>query len=154
MKARQGVFSTELRWSGQTKEQISRPTDATDKTTLDILQSTGLPRFRGAKTAKEEPIGLLRVAAEVEHALMIQYLYAIYSLGPDVDPQYRITTTRIAKQEMGHLATVQNLLSLLGAPPHLDRDALLPASKFRPIPFVLNDNNITGQIYCCRSTAT
>jgi hypothetical protein len=59
MKARHGVFSTELRWSA--KEQVSRPTDVTDKTALDMLLSTSLPRFRGAKTAKEEAIGLLRI---------------------------------------------------------------------------------------------
>ncbi len=76
---------------------------------------------------------LLRKAAEVEHALMIQYLYAAYSLKspkpPDVtDPQqqnalrnWRLTVAEIAREEMGHLMTVQNLLLFLGLDPTFER---------------------------------
>jgi hypothetical protein len=38
---------------------------------------------------------------------------------------------------MGHLITVQNLLRLLDASPHLDRDELLPKSGKEPAPFLL-----------------
>jgi ferritin-like protein len=85
-------------------------------------------------SAVEEAKVLLRVAAEVEGALMVQYLYAAYSILPGVtvtappiptsinsDDWYDLTRD-IAKQEMGHLITVQNLLLSLGEMPHLDRE--------------------------------
>lgn len=80
---------------------------------------------------------MLRIAAEVEHALMVEYLYAAFTLGIDADPKYRRFLVTIAKQEMGHFVTVQNLLRLLGAPPHVDRDDLLPRSGKEPGTFAL-----------------
>jgi hypothetical protein len=93
-----------------------------------IAQSGGLPRIVDAKSVKDEAIKLLRIAAEVEHTLLVEYLYAAFTLGPHAGPKYRRSLVTIAKQEMGHFVTVQNLLRLLGASPHLDRDDLLPAS--------------------------
>ena len=54
---------------------------------------------------------------------MIQYLYAAYSLGgPQVPEKHRDMVRRwrevilgIAKEEMGHLISVQNVLKLIGA---------------------------------------
>jgi Ferritin-like len=70
---------------------------------------------------------LLHTAAEIEHALMVQYLYAAFSLGeppfqgPNVPStaqtlvnRWRGTILGIAKEEMGHLITVQNLLRFIG----------------------------------------
>jgi rubrerythrin len=103
-----------------------------------LLAATGgLPRIVGAKNPRDEAIRLLRVAAEVEHSLMVQYLYAAFLLGPAADPKYQQSIVTVAKQEMGHLVTVQNLLRLLGEPPHLDRDDLLPGSGREPDPFAL-----------------
>jgi hypothetical protein len=65
---------------------------------------------------REKAAVLLRVAAQVEHALMVQYLYAGYSCAP---PQRSILD--VAIEEMSHLMTVQNLLRCLGEPPHLVR---------------------------------
>lgn len=59
---------------------------------------------------------LLRAAAEVEHALMVQYLYAAYSLATTDS-----TIATVAVEEMSHLMTVQNLLRCIGEPPHLLR---------------------------------
>jgi hypothetical protein len=67
---------------------------------------------------------LLHAAAGVEHELMVQYLYAAYSLGGDQIPTeqrdlvqlWRRNFLAIAKEEMGHFLTVQNILTLLGAP--------------------------------------
>ena len=81
---------------------------------------------------RERAVFLLHVAAAVEHALMVQYLYAAYSLGAknpqaaDDDRQRRIqgwrnTIVEIARQEMGHLATVQNVLTLIDGPLTFDR---------------------------------
>jgi hypothetical protein len=86
---------------------------------------------------------LLQSAAEVEHALMVQYLYAAYSLKTvrDVtDPAQKAVLTEtsptawpqvllgIAREEMGHLMTVQNLLLLLGRAPNFEREDF-PARK-------------------------
>src|SRR3954468_4585888 len=69
-------------------------------------------------TWRDYAIFLLTIAAQIEHSLMVQYLYAGYSLGgphvPD-DQQDNVRGWRqlilgIAKEEMGHLVTVQNAL--------------------------------------------
>ena len=113
------------------------------------VAAVGIPRTSRAKTPKEDLIGLLRLAAEVEHALMVQYLYAAASVhGPTpegVDAARDIAI--VAIQEMGHLVTVQNLLlAIADSNPqipepnhyhHLGRDGLRAKSKSNPIPFVL-----------------
>jgi hypothetical protein len=88
---------------------------------------------------------LLHIAAEIEHALMVVYLYAGFSLGgPQVPEERRIevgewreTILGIAKEEMGHLMTVQNLLRCLGGPLNLDREDYPWDSEFYPFPFRL-----------------
>ena len=88
---------------------------------------------------------LLHVAAEIEHSLMAQYLFAAYSLGgPQVPPELRQqvrdwqeTILGIAKEEMGHLVTVQNLLTALGMPLNLGREDYPWGSDFYPFDFSL-----------------
>ena len=74
----------------------------------------------------------LSKAAELEHLIICQYLYAAFSLKGDVaegltDEQldkvngWRRTLLSIAEQEMLHMALVQNLLTAVGAGPHLAR---------------------------------
>lgn len=68
-------------------------------------------------------VELLRVGTSLEHTLMVQYLYAAYSLGgPQVPEQSRPAVRKwrdglltIAREEMGHLLTAQNVLTFLGA---------------------------------------
>src|SRR5262245_24570211 len=99
---------------------------------------------RGGRATPEAPlviehrealIYLLCLAAELEHAIMCQYLYAAFSLkrGPDEGvsagqlraiERWRAGVSRVATQEMLHLALVQNLLSSIGAAPHLSRPNL------------------------------
>jgi hypothetical protein len=102
----------------------------------DMLLTVGIPVIEGATTAKEYATGLLQVAAEVEQALMVQYLYAATSV---VTNQPRGRLIRIAKEEMAHLATVQNLLLLVGGRDalHMQRDQLRKQGDQNPIPFVL-----------------
>jgi hypothetical protein len=106
-----------------------------------LLLRVGIPVIDEAKTAKEYAIGLLQIAAEVEQALMVQYLYAAASaVTAGVNSEiHRGKLARIAVQEMGHLATVQNLLLLVGGRDalHLQRDQLRKQSDENPIPFVL-----------------
>jgi hypothetical protein len=88
---------------------------------------------------------LLHIGAEIEHSLMVQYLYAAYSLGgAQVPVEHRAKVARwqasilaVAKEEMGHLLTVQNILTLIGAPINLDRADLPWDAPFYPFPFQL-----------------
>jgi hypothetical protein len=87
---------------------------------------------------------LLHVAAEIEHGLMVQYLYAAYSLGEAADPErqklindWQASLIKVAKEEMGHLLTVQNILCLLGAPIHFGRDDYPWSVPYYPYPFSL-----------------
>ena len=71
---------------------------------------------------------LLHTAAEIEHVLMVQYLYAAYSLadgdfsGPNVPADaktrtdnWRAIITQIAREEMAHLLTGRTCLRFIGA---------------------------------------
>jgi hypothetical protein len=74
---------------------------------------------------------------------MVQYLFAAYSLGgTQVPPEHRETVERwqetilgIAKEEMGHLITVQNVLRLLSGPLNLDREDFPYDAAFYPFDF-------------------
>ncbi len=101
---------------------------------------------------------LLHVGAELEHALMVQYLYAAWSLGGPqvpVDKQDRVrawqeTILSIAKEEMGHFLMVQNVLFLLGGPIALQREDFPWDSDFYPFPFSfepLTLNTLARYIY-------
>ena len=96
------------------------------------LTGAGLKSIPG-RTARLKAIYLLQIAAEIEHALMVQYLYAAYSLNERFaegrDDRLHSIVTRwkrdirtVARQEMAHLITVQNLLLALGAEANLDRE--------------------------------
>jgi len=109
--------------------------------TAEALFSAGIPALAGAQTPREDAIGLLQLAAEVEHALLVQYLYASQSVR---GPMGR-TIAHVGVQEMGHLVTVQNLLLALtgltteGIPAglHLGRDRIRAASDRNPMPLIL-----------------
>jgi hypothetical protein len=92
---------------------------------------------------------LLHTAAEIEHALMVQYIYAAYSLGeapfqgPNVPEgaqtlvdSWRRTIVGIAREEMGHLITVQNLLRFIGGALNFEREDF-PFRSLYPFPFQL-----------------
>ena len=91
---------------------------------------------------REALIYTLGKAAELEHLIMCQYLYAAFSL-KDQDKDglgdERLATVRrwrhelldIAAQEMLHLALVQNLLAAVGAAPRLARPNMpLPPAAY------------------------
>jgi Ferritin-like len=92
---------------------------------------------------------LLQTAAEIEHALMVQYLYAAYSLadggftGPDAAEKaaltdtWRTTIIGIAREEMAHLLTEQNLLLFLGGPLNVEREDFPFRSALYPFPLHL-----------------
>jgi Ferritin-like len=99
---------------------------------LPPAQRPAMPSIPG-RTAKLKAIYLLQIAAEVEHALMTQYLYSAYSLDEAFEQSqgsentYRIDRWKrdirtIARQEMAHFVTVQNLLISLGAEVYVNRE--------------------------------
>lgn len=99
--------------------------------------STKLARQDPPMDPIDELIFLLHTAAEIEHSLLAQYLYAAWSL-PDRDPQrqWREELIGIAREEMGHLMSVQNVLLGLGAALNLEREDF-PFNEFYPFPFRL-----------------
>jgi Ferritin-like len=96
-----------------------------------------LKRQIPAMHPKDEFIFLLHTAAEIEQALMAQYLYAMYSLpNSGVQAGWRVTLKAIAREEMGHLMSIQNILLALGAPLNLEREDY-PFNSFYPFHFRL-----------------
>jgi CDGSH-type Zn-finger protein len=92
---------------------------------------------------REPLIYMLCAAAELEHALMCEYLFAAFSLKRSVDEglteeqlaavnRWRSTILLVAKQEMMHLAINCNLVTSLGASPHLSRANLPQPAKHYP----------------------
>ena len=91
---------------------------------------------------REALIYMLCEAAELEHGIMCQYLYAAFSLKQSEDEglsageaeavqRWRKRISHIATQEMLHLSLVQNLLSAIGGAPHLSRPNFpQPASHY------------------------
>src|SRR6516225_7271125 len=140
-------------------KMLAAAPSAASREIVRSLAAVGIPRTVAAKTPKKDVIGLLQLAAELEHALMVQYLYAAASVhGPTpegIDAGRDITI--VAIQEMGHLVTVQNLLlAIADVDPqipepnhyhHLGRDRLRAKSKLNPIPFVLEPISHSGR--CC-----
>jgi hypothetical protein len=93
---------------------------------------------------RDEAVFLLTAAAEIEHALMTQYLFAAYSVrivggepGSDQLAEVQRLLLQIAREEMGHLATVQNLLHLIGGPLNFNREHSPYASEIYPFRFKL-----------------
>jgi rubrerythrin len=93
-----------------------------------------------ALSPRDEAIFLLHTAAEIEHALMVQYLYAAWSLpesGSSRVERWRRDILQIAREEMAHFAAVQNLLRFIGGPLNFDREDFPYRSEFYPFPFQL-----------------
>jgi Ferritin-like len=96
-------------------------------------------------TWRDHLLMLLSFGATVEHCLMVQYLYAAYSLRidePDKDrrkmiERWRADIIAVAREEMGHLLTVQNLRLLLGSTVDIGRDSSPWAREYYPYPFTL-----------------
>jgi len=86
-----------------------------------------LPDLSAFSSPLDKALVLLHTAVEIEHMLMVQYLYASFSLReaeeagglePENNParialleEWRSTLMNIGQQEMGHLMTVQSLLN-------------------------------------------
>ena len=103
-----------------------------------------LPEKPHEMSQRDYLIMLLHIAAELEHALMVEYLYAAYSLGGPGASRYanevrewRDAILTVAREEMGHLLTVQNVLLLIGGPVSFEREDYPWSSPFYPFEFKL-----------------
>ena len=92
---------------------------------------------------RKELTYLLSQAAELEHGLMCEYLYAAFSLkgtaGPGLRDDQLATVERwrgmifaIAGEEMLHWAMVQNLLTAVGSAPYVSRPHMPHQAKGYP----------------------
>jgi hypothetical protein len=92
---------------------------------------------------REELVWLLAQAAELEHGLMCEYLFAQFSLkrsgeeGLSVEQLAKVAAWErvlidVIKQEMLHLALTTNLLTAIGAAPHLHRPNFPILSRWYP----------------------
>lgn len=107
------------------------------------------------RTWHDHLILLLNLGAAIEHALMVQYLFAAYTLGGEQVPKEHQPTIQrwqeiilsVAREEMGHLLTVQNVLTLLGAGINLNRENFPWDIQYYPFPFVLEPLTI-GALAC------
>jgi Ferritin-like len=91
-----------------------------------------------------ELVRLLREAANVEHALLVQYLFATFSIRPKYDVLVGsglqgddLDFLGVAIQEMQHFNAVNHMLVSLGAAPHLGRDDFPIVSDLYPFPLEL-----------------
>lgn len=102
----------------------------------------------GARIAnRADLVQALTVASQLEHGLMLMYLYAAFSmkafpeeLGPPNDPQREVLRNklrnweanilRVARQEMEHLGFVCNMLSVIGGNQYFDRPNFPAAAKY------------------------
>lgn len=88
-----------------------------------------------------ELVRLLYEACNIEHALLVQYLAAAFSIKPTfpliagsaIGPN-SFSLFGIAVQEMQHLGTVNRLLTVLAATPRLDRDDFPIQASIYPFP--------------------
>ena len=92
---------------------------------------------------REELVWLLAQACELEHGLMCEYLFAQFTLkrtqqeGLSVQQLAKVAAWErvivdVTKQEMLHLALAANLLTAIGAAPHLQRPNFPILSRWYP----------------------
>lgn len=93
--------------------------------------------------SREQLLGMLVEASEIEHNLMCCYLYAAFSMKEDADEglstdelaavrRWRRTIMDVAIEEMAHLTMVANIMSAIGGAPHFGRQNFPIAAGYHP----------------------
>lgn len=120
-------------------------------------QHTSAPVHRDFSNPYLELVRLLREAAEIEHDLMVQYLYGALSLKPDYaelvgNPLPNASSFMgVIIQEMQHLGAVNRLLVELEAAPVLTRQDFPYESEIYPFAFALeplSPSSLAKFTYC------
>src|ERR671917_43452 len=97
---------------------------------------------------REELIFLLSEASELEHMVMLAYLFAAFSLKTDASEglaeeqleavkRWERVISEVATQEMLHLASASNLLTAIGGAPHFSRPNFPQPARYYPPGFEL-----------------
>ena len=92
---------------------------------------------------REELLFLLGEASQLEHMLMCEYLFAVFSLKRDVSEgitqqqldainRWDRVISAVAAQEMLHLSLASNMLSAIGSGAHFNRPNFPQESKYFP----------------------
>ena len=92
---------------------------------------------------REELLFLLGEASQLEHMLMCEYLFAVFSLKRDVSEgitpeqldaikRWDRVISAVAAQEMLHLSLASNMLSAIGSSAHFNRPNFPQHSKYFP----------------------
>lgn len=135
-----------LNWAKKNKQRINALSAMTSTASLNGEEEKELKFTLPTDfTGKDYLTMLLHIDAEIEHGLMLQYLYSAYSIGgPQIPDKYKdkVKTWQqiilgIAKEEMGHFVSVQNVLKLIGAPLNFGRESYPWDTPFYPFPFTL-----------------
>lgn len=134
-------LTQQLRWAPRAGQLVARELAAA-LPGAEALEPQG---FVAPLTPRDTAIFLLQIAAEIEHALLVQYLYAYFSLrdsGLTPERQAQVDRWRgilfeIAQEEMAHLVSVQNLLRFVGGPISLEREDYPFRSDLYPFHFQL-----------------
>ena len=98
--------------------------------------------------SREELIFMLSEASELEHMLMLEYLFAAFSLKTEASEgltevqleavrRWEGVISEVAAQEMLHLASVSNLLTAIGGAPHFSRPNFPQPARYYPPGFEL-----------------
>jgi len=110
---------TRIEWQVSGAGLPTAPADfAAPSAHFDLSDLDKLPPPRAVRV-------MLRSAAEIEHQLFLQYLYASCSLK---DSRAARIVGDIAVEEMGHLLTVNNLLVAMDGDPYFGRGPDTPAA--------------------------
>lgn len=147
-------------WSAEIDATETQPDVAAPTNTVKRggKRSTGAARIvRDFSDPYLELIRLLHEASEVEHSLMLQYLYGAFSL----KPAYRAVAgygapsatdlIGVAIQEMQHLGAVNRMLVTFEAAPHLVREDFPYEPEIYPFPFSLEPlslESLAKYVYC------
>jgi hypothetical protein len=113
------------------------------RTVLDLRSAQRVQERAMVIEHRSPLIYMICAAAELEHALMCEYLFAAFSLKRSVDEgltpdqlaaveRWRSTILGVARQEMLHLAITCNLLTSIGVSPHLSRPNLPQPARHYP----------------------
>jgi len=94
---------------------------------------------------RDAAVELLCAAAEIEHGMLVQYLFGAYSVDTSLDdgderrPRHRLRAGLydLAHARLGAMMSVQRLLELVGGPPHFERDMAALDSELFPVRFRL-----------------
>src|ERR1700752_3097386 len=121
--------------AGQDRTAAGRSAEAARGRLAQVIATRGglaAPEAPFVIEHREALIYMLCEAAELEHGIMCQYLFAAFSLKQSTDEglteselaavtRWRNQVSHVATQEMLHLSLVHNLPSAIGAAPHLSR---------------------------------